>query len=159
MSATIPALYAETRHSPQHDWTGNPDLWLYRDRTTALLRRYLYLSVEIGRLPSLLGREFFRARVSSYHVTTFEDAVIFVHDVERSLDRLNDFCQQVIARVVLQEYTELETAHLLHCSLRTVSRRLPDALDQLTAIFLTGGLLQPFVTPPAYGPCQYGEIH
>src|SRR5579884_847796 len=136
MSATITVLYAEYHRSPQHDWAGDPNLWLYRDRTTALLRRYLYLSVEIGRLPSLLGREFFRARVSSYHVTTFEDAVIFVHDVETSLDRLDDFSQQLIARVVLQEYSEPETARLLHCSLRTVARRLPDALDHLTAIFL-----------------------
>ena len=40
------------------------------------------LSVEVGRLPSVLGREFFRARVSSYHVSTFEDTVIFVHDME-----------------------------------------------------------------------------
>ena len=39
------------------------ELWIYRDRTTAMLRRYFRLSVELGRLPSLLGREFFsRAR-------------------------------------------------------------------------------------------------
>src|SRR5579872_4845068 len=37
----------------------NPDLWLYRDRTVALLRRYMRLSIEVGRMPSLLGREFF----------------------------------------------------------------------------------------------------
>ena len=37
----------------------NPDLWLYRDRTVGLLKRYLRYSVEVGRLPSLLGREFF----------------------------------------------------------------------------------------------------
>ncbi len=36
----------------------DPDLWLYRDRTLALLKRYMRLSVEVGRLPSLLGREF-----------------------------------------------------------------------------------------------------
>lgn len=157
MSAIIPALYTEDRHPPQHDWTGDPDLWLYRDRTVALLRRYLYLAVETGRLPSLLGREFFRARVSSYHVTTFEDAVIFVHDVERSIEHLDQFSQQLIARVILQEYTEPETARLLRCSLRTVSRRVPEALDRLTTVFLAGGLLQPFVTPPNYEPCQYGE--
>jgi hypothetical protein len=57
----------------------NPDLWLYRDRTVGLLKRYLRYSVEVGRLPSLLGREFFRTRVTSYHAGTFEDAVIFVH--------------------------------------------------------------------------------
>jgi hypothetical protein len=46
------------------------DLWLYRDRTVGLLRRYMRLSVEVGRLPSLLGREFFRTRVTSYRVST-----------------------------------------------------------------------------------------
>src|SRR6202140_5801004 len=44
----------------------NPDLWLYRDRTVGMLRRYLRLSIEVGRLPSLLGREFFRTRGTSY---------------------------------------------------------------------------------------------
>src|SRR5258705_9881184 len=60
------------------------DLWLYRERTVGMLRRYMRLSVEVGRLPSLLGREFFRTRVTSYSASTFEDSVIFVHDVERS---------------------------------------------------------------------------
>jgi len=36
------------------------DLWLYREQTVKMLRRYMRLSVEVGRLPSLLGREFFR---------------------------------------------------------------------------------------------------
>ena len=42
----------------------DPDLWLYRERTLGMLRRYQRLSVEVGRLPSLLGREFFRTRVT-----------------------------------------------------------------------------------------------
>jgi hypothetical protein len=71
--------------------SSDPDLWLYRDRTVALLRRYLRLSIEVGRTPSLLGREFFRSRVTSYGYSTFEDSVIFVHDVERSLEELNEF--------------------------------------------------------------------
>jgi len=51
------------RHSEEKfEWGAQPDLWLYRDRTSALLRRYLRLAVEVGRLPTLLGREFFRAR-------------------------------------------------------------------------------------------------
>jgi hypothetical protein len=54
----------------------NPDLWLYRERTVGMLRRYLRISIEVGRLPSLLGREFFRIRVTSYRVSTFEDAFL-----------------------------------------------------------------------------------
>ena len=53
-----------------------------------MLRRYHRLSVEVGRLPSLLGRDFVRTRVTSYHAGTFEDAVIFVHDVARGLAKL-----------------------------------------------------------------------
>jgi len=55
----------------------------YRGRTMALLRRYFRMSLDIGRLPSLLGREFFRARVTSYRVHSFEDVVILVHDAVR----------------------------------------------------------------------------
>src|SRR5690349_8784709 len=73
------------------DSSFDPDLWLYRERTVALLRRYLRISLEVGRLPSLLGRELFRSKVTSYRMSSFEDGVIFVHDVEHVLDQLNDF--------------------------------------------------------------------
>jgi hypothetical protein len=135
MNAVLASVSAEYQAASHPDWRNNPDLWFYRDRTIALLRRYLRLSVDIGRLPSLLGREFFRSRVSSYRVTTFEDVVIFVHDVETSIQHLDDFSQQLIARIILQEYTEWEAAQSLHCSVRTIQRLLPDALDQLSAVF------------------------
>jgi predicted DNA-binding protein (UPF0251 family) len=119
----------------------DPDLWLYRDRTLGMLRRYLRLSVEVGRLPSLLGREFFRTRVTSYHAGTFEDAVIFVHDVARGLEQLDEFEHKLIAKIALQDYTQNETARSLGCWRRTVGRRFPEALDRLTEIFLETGLL------------------
>jgi len=116
----------------------------YRGRTTALLRRYFRMSLDIGRLPSLLGREFFRARVTSYHLHSFEDVVILVHDVERCLERLDEFARQLVARVVFQDYTWDETAILMGCSRRTVARRFPRTLDRLSEIFLEVGLLYPF---------------
>ena len=119
----------------------NPDLWQYRGRTVGLLRRYLRFSMESGRLPSILGREFFRAKVTSYTATTFEDRVIFVRDVERSLDRLEYWDQQLIARIILQEHSQEQAAHILHCGLRTVERRLPQVLDLLSEDFLSVGLL------------------
>jgi hypothetical protein len=119
----------------------DPDLWLYRDRTVGLLRRYFRISVEVGRLPSLLGREIFRARVTSYRMGTFEDAVIFVHDVESCLERLDDFERALIGKIVLQEYSQDEAAQLLGCWRRTVGRRYPETLDKLSEIFLNGGLL------------------
>ena len=77
-------LMAEGRIPAPRPWLGQTemDMWPYRDRTVALLRRYARASVEVGRLPSLLGREYFRAKVSSYPMTSFEDIVIFVHDMD-----------------------------------------------------------------------------
>lgn len=114
----------------------DPELWLYRERTTGLLKRYVRLSIEVGRLPSLLGREFFRTRVTSYNMATFEDVVIFVHDVERSLEKLDAFDQKLIAAIVLEEYSEWDAARMMHCSLRTIERYLPEAVDRVSQIFL-----------------------
>src|SRR5690349_16048244 len=156
MNAAIPFLAADNCDYDAGPCPDDPELWLSPHRTTALLRRYLHMSIDIGRVPSLLGREFFRSRVTSYRMSTFEDAVIFVHDVETSIDRLDTFSQQLIARVVLQEYTEVETGRLLHTSLRTVQRLLPEAIDQLSAVLLRGGLLTPFPKPPRKA-CQYDK--
>jgi predicted DNA-binding protein (UPF0251 family) len=134
----------------------DPDLWLYRDRTIGMLRRYYRPSIEVGRLPSLLGREFFRTRITSYTVSTFEDAVIFVHDVERVLDRLDTFDKKLIGKIVLQDYTQDEAARLLNCGRRTVVRRFPEAVDRITESFLEGGLLTrlPVTSSAAPESCQ-----
>ena len=119
----------------------------YRQRTLALLRRYFHSSLEVGRLPSLLGREFFRAKVTSYRVTSFEDAVIFVHDIERCLQRLDRIGQDVIAKIVFQSFDYFEVANASRCTWRTIANRFPRALDDLSRIFLEVGLLAPI-------PCQ-----
>jgi hypothetical protein len=121
--------------------SSNPDLWMYRDRTVGLLRRYMRLSIEVGRTPSLLGREFFRTRVTSYGASTFEDSVIFVHDVERSLEELNDFEKKLIAKIVLQQFSKEEAGRLLGCGYRTVERLFPEALDRVSEILLERGIL------------------
>src|SRR4051812_18479014 len=71
----------------------DPELSLYRHHTIGLLRRYFRMSIELGRLPSVVGREFFRAKISSYRMTSFEDVVILVHDVDRCIARLGEFEQ------------------------------------------------------------------
>jgi hypothetical protein len=121
----------------------NPDIWLYRKRTTALLRRYMRLSIETGRLPSVIGRELFRAKITTYTATTFEERVIFVHDIERCLERLAPFDQKIIARIVLQEYDHERAARILHCTRKTIERRLPEVLDELSEDFLKARLLVP----------------
>jgi len=115
---------------------------VYRGRAVAMLRRYMRYSIETGRLPSLLGREFFRAKVTTYTVVTFEDRVIFVHDMEMCLDRLDEFSRQIIARHILQEHDLWATARLLQCNEKTVRRSTPLALDQLSGIMLEVGLME-----------------
>ncbi len=118
------------------------DLWPYRRRTVALLRRYARASVEVGRLPSLLGREFFRSRVTSYTMRNFEDVVIFVTDMEQAIEKLNPLEKKLLAMNVLEEYTIPEVARLLGCTQRTMERFLRDALDELSRILLAGGLME-----------------
>jgi DNA-directed RNA polymerase specialized sigma24 family protein len=144
MTAACAGLMAEGRIQGGRPWLGETeaDMWPYRDRTVALLRRYARASVEVGRLPSLLGRECFRAKVSSYPMSSFEDVVIFVHDMDRVLHRLNPFQQRLIAMNVLEEYSLREVARLLVCPLRTVEREVPDALDTLSRAFLESGLIK-----------------
>lgn len=114
----------------------DPGLWIYRQRTAALLHRYFRLSLEIGRLPSVLGREFFRSRFNQRRNVTFEDAVIFVHDMEHCLEKLDVFSQEVLVWVVLEGYSQEEASRLLGCARRTVSRHIPEALDRLSEILI-----------------------
>jgi hypothetical protein len=118
------------------------ELAFYRKYTEGMLRRYMYRSMEIGRVPSLLGDFSFRGKSSSRKAYTFEDSVIFVHDVERCLVRLNPVERELVGRIALQEYTLAETAELTGMSVRTVVRRYTEALDRLTQVFLHRKLLQ-----------------
>ncbi|HET9087309.1 MAG TPA: hypothetical protein VFN53_07295 [Acidobacteriaceae bacterium] len=118
-----------------------PELAFYRKYTEAMLRRYMRLSLRVGRMPALLGHDAFRGKMSTYRVTSFEDSVIFVYDIEKCLTKLGAFSQQLIRRIALQEYTQGEAAGLLGVSLRTVVRRYGEAIDTLTQIFLDNRLL------------------
>jgi hypothetical protein len=53
-----------------------PQVAFYRKYTEAMLRRYVRMSMEAGKVPSLLGKEMFRSKVTSYRVESFEDVVI-----------------------------------------------------------------------------------
>jgi len=116
-------------------------LAFYRKHTESLLRRYLYASVLVGRAPSILSDPVGRGWASSRPVRTFEDAVIFVLDVESCLGQLASLDREILCRVVLQEYTQAETAALLGMSVRTVCNRFPLALDRLTEKVLAAGVL------------------
>ena len=116
-------------------------LAFYRKHTESMLRRYLYASMQVGRAPSILSNPVARGWASSRPIRTFEDAVIFVLDVERCLDRLSVLDRQMLSRVVLQEYTQAEAAALLGMSPRAMSYKFPQALDRLTEKLLAAGLL------------------
>jgi hypothetical protein len=72
-------------------------LVFYRKRTEALLRRYMRMSMDMGRAPSVLGEIVFRGRASSHRIRNFEDAAIFVIDMERCLKRLDRPSQELVA--------------------------------------------------------------
>jgi DNA-directed RNA polymerase specialized sigma24 family protein len=116
-------------------------LAFYRKHTESMLRRYLYASMQVGRAPSILGDPVSRGWASSRPIRTFEDAVIFVLDLERCLDKLGSLDRQLLSRIVLQEYTQAEAGTLLGMSVRAVSYKFPQALDRLTENLLASGLL------------------
>jgi DNA-directed RNA polymerase specialized sigma24 family protein len=116
-------------------------LAFYRRHTEKILRRYLYASMQVGRAPSILADPVGRGWASSRPIRTFEDAIIFVLDVERCLDRLETLDRQLLSRIVLQEYTQAETSVLLGMSTRSISYKLPQALDRLTEYLLEARLL------------------
>jgi hypothetical protein len=118
------------------------DVACYRPYTRALLRRYFRMAVDLGRLPSILGGLCFRARVSSYPLRTFEDAVIFVHDIERVFDRVDRRFMEIVAGVIMLDYSIPEAALRLGITVQRAERRYAAALDALSCVLLEVGLLR-----------------
>ena len=134
---------------------GIAEVCLYRKRTINLLRRYAKLSVETGRLPSVLSGMDFQPKITSYPLRTFEDAVIFVFDIERCLGELDEYEYEVIARVILRGETPDRAAHEMHCTSRSVYRTLPEALDKLSKKLLRRRILcRSEISPKS---CQGGK--
>jgi DNA-directed RNA polymerase specialized sigma24 family protein len=68
------------------------------------------------------GRLHFCAKITSCHAATFEDTVIFVHDIEMSLKKLGRRENKLIAMVVIEEFSQEEAARLLQCGEQAVRR-------------------------------------
>jgi hypothetical protein len=126
----------------QLDLDREANLRRYRGRTVALLRRYMRLALEAGRLPSVLGSLFFRTGVTSYGVMTFEERVIFVRDMEICLAKLDDQSREILGRCVIQGHDLRDTAKLTRGTTRTTRRNIPESIDNLTEILLKMGLLE-----------------
>lgn len=125
-------------------------LAFYRKHTVALLRRYLSISMELGRTPCVLGTLVFRGRVSSYRIRSFEDLVILIFDVEKCLKRLDPESQAAVAHIALENYTYEEAGQITGTSRAGIARIYGTALDRLTQWFLECGLLKPEVDLATY---------
>ena len=135
---------SETRHEAKpakEPFKPPASLAFYRRHTENLLRRYLYASMQVGRAPSILSDPVGRGWASSRPVRTFEDAVIFVLDIEKCLSQLGSLDREMLSRVVLQAYTQVEAAQIIGMSVRAISYKFPLALDRLTEKLLQAKLL------------------
>ena len=122
--------------NPEDEESFRSELFQYRYETVAMLQKYLSVSLDLGRLPSVLGGELFRSKVTSYRVTSFEDLVIFVTDFAASFDRLSAPAQRFIALHIFQEHTKEEAAARMGCDVRNARRIYCDALDEFSEILL-----------------------
>lgn len=68
--------------------------------------------------------------------------MIFVADMERTLEKLDNLGRKLVAMNVLEEYSIPEMSRLLAWPPRTIERLLRSAIDQLSRILLAGGLLE-----------------
>jgi DNA-directed RNA polymerase specialized sigma24 family protein len=118
-----------------------PEMLCFRGQSLALVRHFFELSCQIGRLPSLLGREFFRARVTHHAIPSFEEQVVFVRDMELCLAKLTDEHAEIMTLVGLYDFTLEEVGEMLRYSKTVVHRWFAEALDALSEIFLAAGLL------------------
>ncbi len=119
------------------------ELFQYRYETVAMLQKYLKVSLDLGRLPSVLGGEMFRAKVTSYRVTSFEDLVIFVTDFGRCLERVSETARRFIALNIFQEYSKGESARRIGADERNGRRIYCDAIDELSEVLLRFRMLDP----------------
>ena len=142
--ADAPARKSSRNQPPEHAvaFDPEPETVCYRGQALAIVRHFFEMSCQLGRLPSILGREFFRARVSHHAIPSFEDQALFAHDVEQSLNKLAEDEINVLTLVGLYDLNLDEAAGILHRSTGYVSQSFGEALARLTQIFLDAGILR-----------------
>jgi AraC-like DNA-binding protein len=118
------------------------EVLFYRAQALGIVRHFFEIASQIGRVPSIMGREFFRAKVSHHAIPSFEEQAVFVHDVEAALARLNERDGELIALVGLFHYSMDDVATMLGRSRSYVAQHFADSVDQLAEIFLKTGLLK-----------------
>jgi hypothetical protein len=109
---------------------------IFRAHTLNLLQHYLRLSLDYGRIPSVLGGLVTRARVSHTKMHTMEDDTIFIHDMSRCLEReLAEEELRLMALIVFMDHTFDEAAAMQGYSLRQTYRMFYELMDRLTRAF------------------------
>ena len=119
-----------------------PEMLCFRGQTLALIRHFFEISSQVGRVSSLLGREFFRSRVSHHAIPSFEEQAVFVRDVELCLAKLTPQRTEVLTLLGLYDYSYDEVSQMLQCSRTRVRQWFNEALDALSEVFLKAGLLR-----------------
>jgi RNA polymerase sigma factor (sigma-70 family) len=119
-----------------------PEMLCFRGQTLALIRHFFEISSQVGRVSSLLGREFFRSRVSHHAIPSFEEQAIFARDVELCLEKLGADQREVLTLLGLYDYSYDEVSQMMHCSRTLVRHWFNEALDCLSEIFLKASLLR-----------------
>jgi len=123
------------------DTEPRPEMLCFRGQTLAVLRNFFEISLQMGRLPSILAREFFRARISHHAIPSFEEQAVFVCDVKLCLARLSPEGRRLATLVGLYDLSRDEVARQLHCSRAWASERLAETLDGLAEGLLRAGIL------------------
>ena len=139
------ALRNETSHNEVLESDAQeprPEMVCFRGQTLALVRHFFEISSQVGRVSSLLGREFFRSRVSHHTIPSFEEQAVFVRDIELCLAKLGPELAEVLTLHGLYDYSVDEVSQMLHCSRTLVRQYFREALDTLSEIFLGIGLLR-----------------
>ena len=136
-----PARGSKARYDEEYD-DARAEVLFFRAQALGIVRHFFEIASQIGRLPSILGREFFRAKVSHHAIPSFEEQAVFVHDVESALARLNESDGELIALVGLFHYSMDDVATMLGRSRSYVAQHFADSVDQLAEIFLETGLLK-----------------
>lgn len=141
-SAPLPLFDSDGASRGQRpDLEPRPEMVCFRGQTLAMVRHFFELSCQAGRLPSLLGREFFRAKVSHHAVPSFEEQIVFLRDMQLCLGRLREEDAQMITLAGFYDLSSDEVAELLRCSRWWVYDHFGRALDALSEIFLRAELL------------------
>jgi hypothetical protein len=142
-SSKLKRVPCRAKRARAEEWDSErTDLEFFRAQTMAIIRHFFEIASQIGRLPSILGREFFRAKVSHHAIPSFEEQAVFVHDVERALNRLGECDAEIVALVGLFRFTLDDVAAMLGRSRSGVAKRYRNSIDHLAEIFLETKLLR-----------------